>query len=895
MRILKLYIENFKGVKNSKTIDFSQSLVILRGPNGFGKTTIFDAIELCVTGSIKRIIDKAKVTNDSKDYSDAFYRNSPNKDVKLKLLIENEKNERITIVKYLPFNHDGNFDGLDSRTKKYKVIDSLEKLPTYILSEDEFDDDSFSLVHKPDENYEEKIRHFIFGENSTLKIKDIYKLFGYMQQDENTFYLELSETKRRDELDFLYNSQDQSKEVDELAKTLDQLKKAESALDTEIENLNVEQKISVNNALIYERVFTSTNFEFDEEDPFGKDSPKTIDANYRNTIDYIRRIKQFTDIFDVKVYQDNLRKKTLSGLSRNVNFQHYLILKNLLEEDTYRKIADEHTLLSWINETSIIQYYILQNFLGDAEFNRLNKSAKSYNTAQNYLALENVTTEAKLKAIMRIDDNNLLTIEKKKEGTNLLERLEQGKRMLNQSSEMLTSMDEIRRKLTRLFERTKSHAHLKDSECPLCGYDWSQYEDLQNSITKKDNSLNDLSKNQTEVIAKLNREIDDDYIASVETNLKAYVAQNERGYKFYKKLENLRGSVSHEDFEAFTRRLESVFVDAKTHIWTNFKTQTELDASEQNIKSEVSNTIFYDFKVFEKLSELKGYNFGNGFNVLEQEFVNSFSWSSMGTYEKLMNDEEKLSNSLSDLAANIEIDEEKLGGADDNFFKDVFFEKAENIELISPKLEPKIDYVNFKYNQKKNIIYELLDGRRKKIKVIRTKVGNLRTSYRSAINDYKNTMTDAIKIPFHIYSARILQNYSQGYGAFIDTPSQSTSSIRFSAGGGSDHDLVHQLSSGQLAVVSMAFSLAINKVYGSASLRFLAIDDPVQELDALNVYSLIELLRSDFGPHYQLLLSTHDEIHADYMAYKFSLDERDVMSIKVQELFFPTRIYEQLS
>jgi len=88
----------------------------------------------------------------------------------------------------------------------------------------------------------------------------------------------------------------------------------------------------------------------------------------------------------------------------------------------------------------------------------------------------------------------------------------------------------------------------------------------------------------------------------------------------------------------------------------------------------------------------------------------------------------------------------------------------------------------------------------------------------------------------------------------------------------------------------MAFSLAINKVYGNASLRFLAIDDPVQELDALNVYSLIELLRSDFGSHYQLLLSTHDEIHADYMAYKFSLDDREVMSIKVQELFFPTSV-----
>jgi exonuclease SbcC len=86
----------------------------------------------------------------------------------------------------------------------------------------------------------------------------------------------------------------------------------------------------------------------------------------------------------------------------------------------------------------------------------------------------------------------------------------------------------------------------------------------------------------------------------------------------------------------------------------------------------------------------------------------------------------------------------------------------------------------------------------------------------------------------------------------------------------------------------MAFSLAINKVYGSASLQYLAIDDPVQELDALNVYSLIELLRNDFGPNYQMLLSTHDDLYADYITYKFNIDKSDINQIKVQDLFFPS-------
>lgn len=888
MRILKLYIENFKGVRNGKLIDFSQSLVILRGPNGFGKTTIFDAIELCLTGSIKRVVDKARVTNDSKDYSDAFYRNTSKKDVKLKLLIENESKERIVIVKYLPFDHDGNFGEVDSRAKKYKVVDSLEKLPTYILSEEEFGNDEFHTIHSPENNYGEKIQQFIFGESSTLEVKDIYKLFGYIQQEQNTFYLDLSETKRRDELDFLYNSQDQSREVDDLARSLDQLKKAEAALEIELQNLNTEQKTSIKKDSSYERVFQFIELEFDSKNPFAQESPRTLDVSYRSAIDYVRRIKHFTETFDHKVYQNNLKKKTLNSLARNENFQYFFILKEFLKDEVYKNIAEEYEFSSWVNETSVVQYYILQKFLNDTNFNKIHRIAKSHSTAQEYLKLRDAAVSEKLKALLRIKDENLVSEEKRQQGAKLLDRLQQGAKILTDSSAILVSMDELRGKLSELLERSGKHTHLQDSECPFCGYDWRQREELKKSILEKDTSLKRLSEDQTGIMTKLMKEIDEDFVSVLEKHFAEYITKSEGGYKFYKKLESLKGSVNETDFNAFSKRLELTIPNAKDYIWKEFKTQDELNTHVESIKLAVNTAISYDSKVFERLQGLKGYNFDNAVSLLGTELSKEFSWQKMHTHEKLINDQEKLAGVLSGLATDIEIDEEKLGGQDADFFKDVFLEKVSNVDQVSPKLDSKIEYITFKYNQKQNALHELLEGRRKKIKAVRIRVNTLRASYKTAINDYKNTMTDAVKIPFHIYSARILQNYSQGYGAFIDTPSQSTSSIRFSAGSGSDHDLVHQLSSGQLAVVSMAFSLAINKVYGSASLRFLAIDDPVQELDALNVYSLIELLRSDFGVYYQLLLSTHDDLHADYMAYKFALDDRDVKSIKVQELFFPT-------
>ncbi len=61
MKIKKIYIKNFKGIKNKQIVDFSEHTTFLTGPNGFGKTTIYDVIELCLTGKIHRTYIKKDV------------------------------------------------------------------------------------------------------------------------------------------------------------------------------------------------------------------------------------------------------------------------------------------------------------------------------------------------------------------------------------------------------------------------------------------------------------------------------------------------------------------------------------------------------------------------------------------------------------------------------------------------------------------------------------------------------------------------------------------------------------------------------------------------------------------------------------------------------------------
>jgi exonuclease SbcC len=65
-KLKKLYIENFKLI-TQREIDFnSLDLMILDGPNGYGKTTIYDSLELLFSKKISRINDNDVEDNKNK-------------------------------------------------------------------------------------------------------------------------------------------------------------------------------------------------------------------------------------------------------------------------------------------------------------------------------------------------------------------------------------------------------------------------------------------------------------------------------------------------------------------------------------------------------------------------------------------------------------------------------------------------------------------------------------------------------------------------------------------------------------------------------------------------------------------------------------------------------------
>lgn len=152
--------------------------------------------------------------------------------------------------------------------------------------------------------------------------------------------------------------------------------------------------------------------------------------------------------------------------------------------------------------------------------------------------------------------------------------------------------------------------------------------------------------------------------------------------------------------------------------------------------------------------------------------------------------------------------------------------------------------------------------------------------YDKAVEEYKNYTLKQLRVPLLIYTGKILQDYQNGLGVFVNKDE-----MRFVSNGDAKHDILNTFSSGQLSGFVLAFLFAMNKQYIKASsddIGFILIDDPVQTMDDINISSLIEVLRNDFA-NKQIVLSTHEMDKENYILYKFYKYNQVGQSFNVKE------------
>ena len=196
------------------------------------------------------------------------------------------------------------------------------------------------------------------------------------------------------------------------------------------------------------------------------------------------------------------------------------------------------------------------------------------------------------------------------------------------------------------------------------------------------------------------------------------------------------------------------------------------------------------------------------------------------------------------------------------------------------KVEKKKKYLLYYWNKTESEKYSkkrkellLIDAQEKYCKESVLKIKNLKDLLKLKRDAYLEKVVNDVEILFYIYSGRIMQDNYYGRGLFMKyNPKQNR--VLFVTEYKSDVDVLYNLSSGQLVSVVFAFILSLNQLYSKQ--KIIAIDDPIQTMDDINVWGFMENIRRSFKNHF-IILSTHEKNYADIIQYKF---ERYGINIK---------------
>jgi DNA repair protein SbcC/Rad50 len=782
IRIKKLLMSNYKGVKNQIVVDFQKNgnlNQILSGPNGYGKTTIFEALELCITGKFDRIQTFKNVQLKNKNRSKPFFQNTDGENVIIKLLIEKDGKE-ISITKH----YDDQLSPKRGTTvaKDFIPEDSHSFFGTYLNNGSE----DFESIEINQTNLVEqsRINELFLGNEAKVELDSIYYLFNYIQQEESIRFLKQREDDKGSSLAFLFNIEKEEREQSQLQIIVENFRAQKTTIGSEIEILESSQTEDHN--LEYQRLFEPKEINFDKSEPF--ESLTQANGLLPSYLEELEKLIAFKSTFNCDEYKKSLIHDEINNqILSNESLLNSLLISNIYDPSLIEQL--------YLKNSKIIRFEKLLEIKEDQiisperfqEFFDVNQKTK-------YEVLE-----IKITAINKD---------------------------LGEIGLIISNLISANETTWAHYQDAIEKEQLTENHCPLCNSDFTNLQELTESYEKQIIRLKEFNQDKIDEKQKLYEELKQ-FHSVIKIKIEEYLKDNKTTSESIISI-----LTNYSNLQSNVESIKERFL------------KTDFGFSEELLLSKLPNNIS---DLEDKRSVLKLYFqkiLSNQYNYDIQKILNKELYS---TY--FDNDEQKL-------------------------------------ELISVDLlENKKHYLNYKLRLITNERHTFLKERFYKLTTILDRLESINNIVYSTIKDHKLEMIEKIKIPFFIYSGKILQNYQQGFGIFIDiSPTGQRNNVVFKTGKDSDHDVVFHLSAGQMAVVSLAFCLSLNKVYNTnENFKLLAIDDPIQTMDNLNVHSFIELLRNEFSD-YQIIMSTHDDFISRYMSYKFEKYNMKATIQNVQDL-----------
>lgn len=432
IRLTRLYLKNYK-LFQSTTLEFSNGLNVFDGPNGYGKTSIFDAIEFVITGTIKRVTENSAI-NGALKYDEVFLANDSSKDVIIKAEFnineEDNSNKKVVIAKQVVSTE--NVSGATNcNPKKLAEITN-----TYLF--EEFDVEELNpkfIIPKSDL---ESFQNDVFGDIC----KNLFFMLYYIKQEDRLDFFKNTEKDRVKSIDSLFKIKQEQEKLKDINDGKKNLKNIIDKLNNEIKRLSENLSKNMDSTAGHESEYfklLSKNVPWDLEDV-----EISNQEMLNNILQQLKAIKSFVN--NIMIYKEDLK---------NIECQRFL---NMNEDE-------RHTNL---------RVFCLYNEIADDIQVYLTKQQKMEDLRkQKQLAFEGKFYDInfiKLFDILQIDnsDNIVEHIEK------LITEYKENK---NSSVSVQQTLSEIIRIRQQLLEKIKNaEMYATNTECPYCGFDWKDAE-----------------------------------------------------------------------------------------------------------------------------------------------------------------------------------------------------------------------------------------------------------------------------------------------------------------------------------------------------------------------------------------------------------------------------------
>ena len=458
-QISRIEVSSFKAFKHILLDLGGASLLTLDGPNGYGKTSIFDAIELLLTGQINRIqnLFNTLLTKNKRDYADNLFWNSRSGDNDLCIKIEFINDDRkLILARHCPadiFKKPAN-----NRADKYGNF-RLYELPEFELSE-------FTKNNLRDNSFLDEI----FGKN----FRENFSFLNYLEQGQNRL-LHTRVDDRKEKLGNLFNISDIEAEIEscntiytKLTRYINNAERTAKAVSLKEEIVTLKDTLQAEAGIIEYKKLSTTDVQpgWDKEILFSSYSAVDHAA-------YLESVRKLIALLPLKAtIKTRIHNETIdAAIERN--------------EEPLRNLARFGKDLGKLDGLEAIKQ----------EIDELERSANIIKRGAKVIKVEEA------RSLPNWNDGRLEWFELQIESRN---------RLAEKSSTNANVVAELEHLKKQLLEEHKK-SYPDDKMCPLCGADWEDHKSMVDAIEAKTKQISDSlgqdGKNLVILIAAMDAEL----------------------------------------------------------------------------------------------------------------------------------------------------------------------------------------------------------------------------------------------------------------------------------------------------------------------------------------------------------------------------------------------------